>query len=235
MSKNIQIRIPEPCHENWQHMTPTEQGRFCGSCQKTVVDFTAMTDKEILDYFSKAAQPTCGRFSGDQLNKDLQPTVIKKRFTWAYVWNVVLATFLLTKAHAQEEPVKKSPEVHLPDISPRVGTVAVVEKAVMQRELKGMVRDSATGQPLTGATIIIKGTSKGTNTDTSGNFRLMSDYGEPIELMVSSIGYNSQQLRMDNRKDWRNIQVNMVPALTTLMGDFVVVEKKPKKKHRKKR
>jgi hypothetical protein len=31
MSKSVQIHIPQPCHENWQHMTPKEQGRFCGS------------------------------------------------------------------------------------------------------------------------------------------------------------------------------------------------------------
>src|SRR5689334_19624498 len=128
MSNPIQIRIPEPCHENWHNMTPTEQGRFCGSCQKTVVDFTLMTDNELLNYFSKTSQHTCGRFSGDQLNKDLKPTVIKKRYTWAYVWNLILATMLFTEANAQVKPVKqKKLEVYRPEKAPEMmGGIGIV-------------------------------------------------------------------------------------------------------------
>jgi len=53
MPKAIQLNIPKPCHENWNAMSPKEQGRYCGSCQKTVVDFSVMSDKEIVDYFRK--------------------------------------------------------------------------------------------------------------------------------------------------------------------------------------
>ncbi len=41
------IIIPKPCHENWDAMTPNEQGRFCNTCAKTVVDATALTNEEI--------------------------------------------------------------------------------------------------------------------------------------------------------------------------------------------
>ena len=70
MPKTVQIQISQPCHENWHNMTPNEQGRFCGSCQKAVVDFSAMNDKELLEYIANVAGYTaCGRFSNDQLNK----------------------------------------------------------------------------------------------------------------------------------------------------------------------
>jgi hypothetical protein len=96
MSKSVQIHIPQPCHENWQHMTPKEQGRFCGSCQKTVVDFSSMSDKELLNYFTKAGgQSTCGRFANDQLNRKIQPATNKKRFSLTYVWNLLVATVLI--------------------------------------------------------------------------------------------------------------------------------------------
>jgi hypothetical protein len=81
MLKSVQIQIPKPCHENWNNMTPDERGRFCGSCQKIVVDFTVMSDKELLDYISNVAgQPTCGRFSYHQLNTGIKTTESKKRF-----------------------------------------------------------------------------------------------------------------------------------------------------------
>lgn len=95
MSKAIHIKIPKPCHENWQSMTPQEQGRFCGSCQKVVVDFSMMSDREMLDTISKAAgQSLCGRFGNDQLNRKIELVPNKPRFSVPYVWNLLLAGML---------------------------------------------------------------------------------------------------------------------------------------------
>lgn len=108
MPKAVQIHMSQPCHENWHNMTPNEQGRFCGACQKTVVDFSAMNDKELLAYITNVAGYTaCGRFSNDQLNRTIETAESKRRFSWAYVWNVILATFLITEANAQACPPKK--------------------------------------------------------------------------------------------------------------------------------
>ena len=41
------IRIQNPCNENWNSMLPDKKGRFCNSCNKTVVDFTKMKNTEI--------------------------------------------------------------------------------------------------------------------------------------------------------------------------------------------
>jgi len=65
----MKISIPQPCHENWQQMTPNEQGRFCASCQKTVVDFTDWTDKMLIDFLLKNKTVTCARFTNIQLEK----------------------------------------------------------------------------------------------------------------------------------------------------------------------
>lgn len=68
--KKMRISIENPCHEDWQTMTPETQGRFCGACEKTVVDFTTMSDAEILQYFSKpSVEKTCGRFRAEQLSE----------------------------------------------------------------------------------------------------------------------------------------------------------------------
>lgn len=66
--KNLSISIENPCHEDWQQMTPESQGRFCQTCEKTVVDFSKMSDEEVLNYFSRPrTQKICGRFREDQL------------------------------------------------------------------------------------------------------------------------------------------------------------------------
>lgn len=76
----MKLTIPTPCHENWNRMSPAEQGRFCAVCSKTVKDFTAAPDEEILDEFSKNAENVCGRFKTSQLNRDLQFSFINTLF-----------------------------------------------------------------------------------------------------------------------------------------------------------
>ncbi len=64
----MKIMIPQPCSKTWENMTPNEQGRFCDSCQKTVVDFTLFSTTDIQNYFSKHyGQKVCGRFKNEQL------------------------------------------------------------------------------------------------------------------------------------------------------------------------
>jgi hypothetical protein len=63
------IHIPEPCHESWQAMQPQQNGRFCDSCCKVVVDFTAMSNEQIMDYLqSRKEEKVCGRFKKKQMS-----------------------------------------------------------------------------------------------------------------------------------------------------------------------
>lgn len=65
----MKISINEPCHENWEAMTPNQQGAFCGSCQKDVVDFSKMSIQGIKNFFSKPQGKVCGRFEETQLQE----------------------------------------------------------------------------------------------------------------------------------------------------------------------
>ncbi|PBJ13254.1 hypothetical protein [Flavobacterium sp. ACN6] len=67
MGKNYKISIPEPCHEDWNKMKPKDNGRFCMSCSKTVVDFTSMLPDEVQHFFIQN-QNVCGRFNKSQLD-----------------------------------------------------------------------------------------------------------------------------------------------------------------------
>jgi hypothetical protein len=60
--------ISKPCHESWDEMTPQSGGRHCKECDKTVKDFTSLTNDEISTYLTEhAGEKICGRFSDDQL------------------------------------------------------------------------------------------------------------------------------------------------------------------------
>ncbi len=64
----FKIYIPEPCFEDWDKMTPTEQGAFCGVCSKDVIDFSKKSDEEIQRYLAENANAKiCGRFNVSQI------------------------------------------------------------------------------------------------------------------------------------------------------------------------
>jgi hypothetical protein len=72
MNSKFSIQIPSPCHEDWNQMLPAEQGRFCQACEKTVVDFSQMSDEQVLNYFKikqQTSERVCGRFRAEQVSK----------------------------------------------------------------------------------------------------------------------------------------------------------------------
>ena len=66
------ISIPKPCNENWNSMSPNKNGRFCNSCDKTVIDFTKMNNPEISKYFSENSnnERICGHFKFNQIETE---------------------------------------------------------------------------------------------------------------------------------------------------------------------
>jgi hypothetical protein len=224
MLKSLQLKIDEPCHENWQAMTPNEQGRFCGSCQKTVVDFSVMTDQEILDYISKASHDMCGRLSKDQVNKEIRMPKKKKRFSLTYLWNVLLATLLFTKANAQVTPVKnKKPTVVKAPERVTMGLIALDrEPAVIPILAKGIIIDASSNEPIVGASIHVKETVRGVVADSTGSFQLSIDKKQPVELEISAIGYETQSLIVDKNTDWQHIKVALKPFATELQAVEII-------------
>ena len=71
MSTNkLSLTIPKPCHEKWDTMEVAEQGKFCASCQKTVIDFSSASDAIILSAM-ETNKSICGRLTTNQLNRAL--------------------------------------------------------------------------------------------------------------------------------------------------------------------
>ncbi len=71
-NSNFIVRVPEPCHEDWNKMKPEEKGRFCNSCSKTVVDFSNKTDYEIKKVLEESPKGhVCGHFKKTQLDRPL--------------------------------------------------------------------------------------------------------------------------------------------------------------------
>ena len=69
MPSKFKIQISNPCHGEWEGMQTNLNGKFCGSCQKTVVDFTRFTDAALKHWFNENQGSSCGRFKPEQLDR----------------------------------------------------------------------------------------------------------------------------------------------------------------------
>ena len=254
MSGKIQVTVAEPCHESWNRMTVAEQGRFCQSCQKTVTDFSVMSDKEILNHLSQRNTNICGRFTNDQLNRPLL-TDHRRKFSWAYVWNFMIATFLTTgyaNAQSKHLGLKRSPVINKPISETTKNLVddelargytqgdTILRKVAAVPFLNGIIHDSKTNLPVPYASINIKGALKGVAADSRGMFYIpvSTEQGE-IVLAVSAIGYGMQQYTVKRSTNLLNLYLDPMamplepvviiayPATScsTLTGEVVVVSK----------
>lgn len=241
MKPGLQIQIPTPCHENWDKMNPTGQGRFCLSCQKEVIDFSLMTDKEILNYISSASSTMCGRFGNDQLNRELVRAREPRKLWWRQ-WMGIAASFILltAKSNAQVKAPKDT-IVCLPATSSneeiivgKMGGITSIDNDHYQRNyiVNGIVKDD-NGMPVPYATVIIKGTKRGVATNANGGFIIKIEDAKYPVLQISSVGYEAQEIKVENR-DAANPTVNVTLRLqlaTTmgLTGDVVVIGRRKRK------
>jgi hypothetical protein len=78
-------------------MTPDETGKFCGSCVKSVVDFTGMKASEIQDYFTEnKGKNICGRFKDKQINTfnlEIPQSALHRKMSFHHAF--VLALFIV--------------------------------------------------------------------------------------------------------------------------------------------
>lgn len=51
--KDIQQVLTDPCLKQWEDMKPSSDGRYCASCNKTIVDLSSKTDAELIPFFKK--------------------------------------------------------------------------------------------------------------------------------------------------------------------------------------
>lgn len=230
------LQIPKPCHESWQQMTPNERGRFCGQCQKTVVDFTTMTDGEVLDTLQAATGNTCGRFLAQQLERPLQPNHLQR--SWLRVkwfWAALLSGALFAnRANAQKASYDDTVVVTVTKSRAEVVTMGFVSKSVPAPILVvGQVTDER-GLPLAGVTVMIEGTTVGTTTNAVGMYELrVKEPGKKVQLQFSSVGYMPVQQQINitpfsaDHIYQQNVQFTQVHMV--IAGEVVVVRKKKTK------
>jgi hypothetical protein len=225
MSKKFQLQIPEPCHENWDKMTPGDNGRFCDSCQKTVHDFTGMSDAQLIAFFKKPSTGSvCGRFHNDQLERDFE--IPRKRIPWLkYFFQFAIPVFLTgLKSYSQGKPFIKENNDSSVCSNVISGDIEIMERTVvplLKNEILGKVVDE-NGKGIPYATVIMKGTRNGVACDSAGNFYLrIPGKQTPVSIVASSVGYETAELFVNDLSN--QSQLIILKPISTVNSEVVVV------------
>jgi len=98
------------CTENWNHMTPADQGRHCAACNRLAIDFTNSTAADLAAARATASgQRPCGRFRVEQLFAATpKPAKRRHRPRWQYLLLLVLG-LALTQTGAGAQTRKAAP------------------------------------------------------------------------------------------------------------------------------
>jgi iron complex outermembrane recepter protein len=89
-----------------------------------------------------------------------------------------------------------------------------------QTTVSGKITDFATGEPLPGANIVVKGKNVGTVSDGDGSFTLKVTDTPPFTLVISLMGYRATELEVTSATQ-SNIDVKMEEE--TILGQEVVI------------
>ena len=83
------------------------------------------------------------------------------------------------------------------------------------KTVSGVIIDSKTAEPVSGASVYVKGTTNGTSTDRDGRFSIQVSKGTVI--VISNVGFETQDVSVSNSPSLKIRLVNSAAELTDLV------------------
>ncbi|SES71293.1 peptidase associated/transthyretin-like domain-containing protein [Hymenobacter actinosclerus] len=169
------VFVPKPCVRPWATMAPTAAGRFCGQCEREVVDFSAMSEAQVRAWL---AQPGAGRVCGLFRAGHAASAPVPRWRRWLLTGLALLSLkpLLSSCQSAPPESAATSRAAPIPAGSATVQASAANATAAPAAQdtvvVRGQVLDGAGSRVVAGAELFIGDTPYGTVTDGQGNFRL---------------------------------------------------------------
>lgn len=172
--------IPKPkhCGQNWLDMTPAEDGRICGQCDKKIIDFSKSSWTEIAQLQQQHNNGLCGMYNPKQLEN------------WGR--EIPKSGNSLLKALA------------ITGLTVSFGTSSYAQNVTDSIVVEGKITDSETGEELPFALVRLKSNQVKVVTDLDGNFKLVlkniPSASMPDTLEIDYTGYSKKQLVFNDLK-----------------------------------
>ncbi len=226
------IKIENPCSQEWGSMLASDQGRYCSHCTKSVIDFTKLSDEEVLKLVLGKESKLCGRLRQDQLNRSMLQAGETKNGSRLYK---ILASLLLltTAGSASAQTSQTKPQV----VSTDNTNSPPIQTPVQQKQTSGTVKNSVSGkvidletkEPLSFAIVSIKNSKVNTMTDANGNFQIVipdSLLKEINVLEVRQVGYEPGEFLAKKSDLPLAKAVALIEARSVMLGVMVLEKRK---------
>ncbi len=192
MQPNPIISIHAPCKVDRSQFTKLSQGSFCHSCEKQVVDYTGMSDRELLQALRQNPKG-CGSFRTDQLERPLlKDELIKRGYSLAAIAMLLALQVCSLGLFAQDTTYKTDITLKTNLLTP-INSNAIVMNPII--ESLQIIDDK--GYPLSQATVAILNASNeiigGEVTDSAGYVILKLEPGA-TRIRISYIGYQHVEM-----------------------------------------
>ncbi len=205
MKKAIHVQIPEPCHEDWAKMTPTQKGRHCASCEKEVTDFTQKSDEQIVKMLTLNPN-SCGRFKKTQLNREIKLERKSTASLAPYAASLLLPLTLLSSLNTK--PSSKETKTEKVYKSIGVGRYSEVNNPLKARTITiGVVTDSH-GNVLNNVKITSNETGVVTYTNSKGEYEIKCFHGETLRFEKTN--YEPFEFMTTGSKNVKNISLSKI-------------------------
>jgi hypothetical protein len=219
MEKQLLLSVPSPCVEKWSGFTSSSDGRVCATCCKVVVDFTNMSENEVVNFITQKTGKVCGRFRTEQLKPYSQSPTANIQPGW----HLLRASMLILLVVLANNPgfsnplaMKANSEIN------RYQEQSKNENSfVKDFTVRGMVKSEEDMSPLPGVNIYLKGTEVGTVSDGDGKFEFPRKLKAGDVLVFSFIGLKTQEYVVTSDVQ-EQIQVSMAMSADIMMGELVV-------------
>lgn len=241
--RSFSIQIPLPCHERWDDMQPIERGRFCASCQKTVIDYTTLSDQELIRLLGKASEAGCGRFHDKQLNHLLAASNSKTIASWRqWLGLLTLSLFGWQSVRAQDQPTidaQRLPPAQSCVDRPNFSVAALPARKASEQETTLLVSGyvmlmDTSGHVSPASNAHVYAGRFETRTDSTGAYTLsVSSQTSITKLTVSAtmVAHLPRQLSVDIAPSTESVTLNDIilrqPGPTTVIttGGIAIVRK----------
>ena len=227
MKTSIQVQVKNPCKENFEHFKSTPKGGFCQSCKKEVIDFSKMSNEQLIRFLSSHTKKVCGRLRKSQLDRPSKPTLpfFRQGIGLATLTFVIMTTAPTVQGQTSGNSNNSNLE-------------QVIQK---QFTVKGNVFDDQ-NLPLAGANVVLKGSNEGVVTDLDGNFEFSRALNAGDVLVFSYLGYDPKEYKIqESESPTQEIIIQFEASDVILMGEVSVDElysskgKLPKKSRSKRK
>ncbi|MFT5921243.1 MAG: hypothetical protein ACI8TS_000571 [Flavobacteriales bacterium] len=193
LMNGVKITIENPCGEDISQMKPTQRGRFCGSCERDLVDFTKLNDRDIQKVIHQTNGDVCGWFRPDQLDRQMVELPVASSPAFFKYAASVLLTMAIGNSTAQNNQIPMPSEK-------TEQTIGEVVQGLKPYFISGKIIDERTSETLPFAVVRIQETELGMHSDLEGNFSLeipKKFRSQELTLKVSYAGYQQIEMKLD--------------------------------------